>query len=235
MSASDKICTDSCKDYDDVCDVNDMLQNMTTVDNEASDISICANCGKEGDDVNNICNMVKYCNAVCKKVHKKKHKKDCEEYIRLATEKHNEELKIAAELHDIELFKQPPPEEDCPICFIRLPTLSTGSRYMSCCGKTKCNGCCYAPVYDNQGNEVDNKKCPYCRTPWIDSKKENVQRLEKRMETNDPIAMYNVGGRFLSTWTTWFSSRLCQGIRTLASGGRIRICQRIFLYWLCIY
>ena len=29
--------------------------------------------------------------------------------------------------HDEELFKQPPPEEDCPICFLRIPTLKTGS------------------------------------------------------------------------------------------------------------
>jgi len=76
---------------------------MTMVDNEVNDTSVCANCGKEG--ANNICKckMVKYCNAVCKKVHKKKHKKDCEEHIRLATEKHNEELRIAAELHDEQL------------------------------------------------------------------------------------------------------------------------------------
>ena len=68
----------------------------------------------------NKCKQVRYCNAVCKKVHKKKHKKECEEHVRLAAQKHNEELRIAAELHDIELFKQPPPAEDCPICFIRL-------------------------------------------------------------------------------------------------------------------
>ena len=91
----------------------------------------CANCGKEGTDVNNTCNkckMVKYCNAVCKKVHKKKHKKKCEEHIRLAAER-------AAELHDEELFRQPPPPEDCPICFLQLPSLLKGYRYQSCCGK----------------------------------------------------------------------------------------------------
>ena len=77
--------------------------------------------------------------------------------------------KRAAELHDEELFKQPPPEEDCPICFTRIPTLDTGSQYYTCCGKVICSGCCYAPVYDNQGNKVDNKKCPYCRTPWPSS------------------------------------------------------------------
>ncbi len=102
----------------------------------------CANCGKEG--ANNICNKcqsVKYCNAVCKKVHKKKHKTDCEEYVRLAAEKRNKELKIAAELHDEKLFKEPPPPDDCPICFLRLPYLESGSTHMNCCGKVICGGC----------------------------------------------------------------------------------------------
>jgi len=144
---------------------------------------------------------VKYCNAVCKKVHKKKHKKDCEEHVRLETEKHDEELRIAAELHDKELFKQPPPAEDCPICFERMPSvlplLSSAQIYMSCCGKTVCSGCCYAPLYDNQGNEVDNKKCPFCRTPApFTYKKEDEEisiRLKKRLDADDPAAMYNLG------------------------------------------
>ena len=36
---------------DGVCDVNDMLNNMSTGDNN---VAICANCGKEGDDINNM-------------------------------------------------------------------------------------------------------------------------------------------------------------------------------------
>jgi len=195
MSTSDKIYTDSCKDSD-ACDVIGKLEKMSTVDNEVNDTSVCANCGKEGSDVNNICNkckMVKYCNAVCKKVHKKKHKKDCEEYQRLAAEKQNEELRIAAELHNEKLFKQPPPKDDCPICFLRLPTLQTGYRYMTCCGKVICSGCAHAPIYDNQGNEVDNQKCSFCRTPKPYSEKEAVKRMKERVEANDPHAIYAVG------------------------------------------
>jgi len=126
MSTSDKICKDgaSKSNNDGVEDVEGILQNISTADKEDIALSVCANCGKEG--ANNVCNKCqsvnKYCNAACKKVHKKKHKKkQCEEHIRLATEKHNEELRIAAELRDIELFKQPPPAEDCPICFQQLP------------------------------------------------------------------------------------------------------------------
>ena len=65
---------------------------------------------------------------------------------------------------------------------------------MSCCGKTICSGCCYAPLYDNQGNEVDNKKCPFCRTPAPFTHKENEEiniRLKKRMDADDAYAIYN--------------------------------------------
>jgi len=183
--------------------VNNMLQNMSVDD---SDKAMCANCGKEGaNNTCNKCNQVKYCNAVCKKVHKKKHKKECEEHVRLAAKKHNEELRIAAELHDEKLFEQPPPEYgDCPICFLRMPTLITGSRYQACCGKMICSGCFYAPVYDNQGNEIDSQKCAFCRTPTPTSDEESIRRLMKRVEagdpeaidTNDPFAIYNSGSYY---------------------------------------
>ena len=172
----------------DVCEMNDMSQNMSVGDNDNNGLSaVCANCGKEG--ANNTCHkckQVKYCNAVCKKVHKKKHKKDCKEHVRLAAEH-------AAKLHDEKLFKQPPPAEDCPICFLRIPSLASGSVYYSCCGKVICSGCCYAPVYDNQGNIVDNKKCPFCRTPHTTSDEEASRRSIKRVNLDDPIAIHNRG------------------------------------------
>jgi len=184
---TDKICNDG------VCEVNDELNNINMSSTEDDNIvSICANCGKEGKGGNmntcNKCKQVKYCNASCKKKHRNKHNKECEEHLRLAAEKHNEELRLAAELHDKELFKQPPPAEDCPICFLRLPTLDTGKAYYNCCGKMICSGCCYAPLYDNQGNEVDNEKCPYCRTPWPSSDEELVRRFKTRVEAGDPVA-----------------------------------------------
>jgi len=203
MSTSDKICKDSASksNNDDVCEVNDKLQNMSI----GAAVSICANCGKE--DANNICNKCKvttYCNAVCKKVHRKKHKKQCEEHVRRAAEKHDEELRIATEKRDKELFKQPPSlEGDCPICFLRIPTAGssslqtgaryTGSRYYECCGKVICCGCSHAPLYDNQGNVVDNNKCPYCRTPETLLEKEIVKRLKKRVEAGDPLAIHDTG------------------------------------------
>jgi len=179
-----------CKNSDDACDVNDTLQKMSTVDNEVNDTSICANCGKEG--ANNICNkckMVKYCNAACKKKHRHKHKKDCEEHVRLADDR-------ATKLHDEKLFRQPPPAEDCPICFLRIPSLASGRVYKTCCGKMICCGCCHAPVYDDQGNLVDNEKqnqCPFCRVIAPKSDEENIERLNKRMEANDAYAIQILG------------------------------------------
>jgi len=95
--------------------------------------------------------------------------------------------------NNIELFKQPPPQHgDCPICIIRIPTLHTGSKYKPCCGKVICSGCIYAPLYDNQGNKVDNQKCPFCRTPTpIDDEVNDM--LKKRIEAGDSQAMYNQG------------------------------------------
>jgi len=178
-STINKVC--SCEQTD----VNNITEGIDSV-TILNDISTCAACGKEGnsDDMNtcNKCKMVKYCNAVCKKVHKKKHKKDCEEHQRQV-----------AELHDEKLFKLPPPKEDCPICFIQLPSINTGWRFQSCCGKVICSGCVHAPVYDNQGNEVDNKLCPFCRDPLPGSDEEAVERTKKLMNAEDPIAIHNTG------------------------------------------
>ena len=152
------------------------------ISNNENDVSICANCGKEGINLN-ICNKCKeatYCNAACKKKHRSKHKKQCE--------------RIVTELHDEALFREPPPEHgDCPICFLRLPTLNSGKNYMACCGKIICSGCCYADVYDNHGIAIVEKKCPFCRTPEPTTYEEVNERLKKRMEVGDAYAFDMVG------------------------------------------
>ena len=93
----------------------DDLNNMHITCTAAKDVvDVCVNCGKEGNDLNicNKCQMVLYCNAACKKKHRSKHKKKCERRV--------------AELHNEALFNQPPPREDCPICFLRLPCFIRG-------------------------------------------------------------------------------------------------------------
>ena len=106
-----------------------------------------------------------------------------------------EGCKLDAEkkISDEALFKQPPPKEDCPICYLRMPSLLTGSKYQSCCGKVICSGCIHAPVYDNQGNEVDNKKCPFCRTPPPITDEEVIESMKIRVEAGDAEAMHNIG------------------------------------------
>ena len=74
------------------------------ISNNENDVSACANCGKEGRNLN-ICNKCKeatYCNAACKKKHRSKHKKQCERRV--------------GEFHDEALFREPPPPHgDCPL------------------------------------------------------------------------------------------------------------------------
>jgi len=151
-------------------------------------LSVCANCGKGEEESGklkacNACKMVKYCNRECQVAHRPQHKKECK--------------KRAAELHDEKLFKQPPnPYEDCPICFLRMPTIETGSKYHSCCGKLICSGCFYAQVYDNQGNIVAKRVCPFCRTPTPTSEKEAIKREKKRVNLSDPMAICNHGNYY---------------------------------------
>ena len=163
--------------------ISEILSHQKIGDTEnENDVSVCANCGKEGSNLN-ICNKCKeatYCNAACKKKHRSKHKKQCARRV--------------TEMHDEALFREPPPEHgDCPICFLRLPTMGSGQSYMSCCGKILCGGCCYAPVYDNQGKTIAEEKCPFCRTPVPTSNKEDIKRLKKRMEVGDAYAFYMMG------------------------------------------
>ena len=87
--------------------ISEMLSQQKIDDlsnNENDEIAVCANCGKEGSNLN-ICNKCKeatYCNAACKKKHRSKHKKQCERRV--------------GEFHDEALFREPPPPHgDCPL------------------------------------------------------------------------------------------------------------------------
>ena len=167
-------------DDEHVTSCTDELNNMHITCTEVVDI--CANCGKEGSDglkACTACKLVKYCNRDCQIAHRSMHKKACR--------------KRAAEMRDEELFKQPPPNKDCPICFLRLPTLGSGGVYKSCCGKIICCGCCHAPVYDNLGNEISEKKCPFCRTSVPTSDEYNLERLQKRVDLDDAEAIVKLG------------------------------------------
>ena len=153
-------------------------------------VTICANCGKEGSN-QNICNKCKaatYCNAACKKKHRSKHKEACERRVAELIEEELERERRAAELHDEKLFKQPPPNEDCPICMLLLPSLFTGRKYSACCGKRICSGCVHAVAKRDGGVGL----CPFCRTP-APTPDEIVVQYKKRVEVDDAEAIRNLG------------------------------------------
>jgi hypothetical protein len=148
--------------------------------------------------------QVKYCNAICQKKHWATHKKDCK--LR------------AAELRDEALFKDPPSKEDCPICFLPMPsyliscvplppaTISTlpfydfardhqelagkaMDEYYPCCGKSICKGCVHS--FAQSGND---DKCPFCNSSRDKTDEEDNEDLMKRAEVNDATSMNILAG-----------------------------------------
>ena len=119
-------------------------------------ITNCANCGKAESDAINLkrctaCKMVKYCSRDCQVAHDPEHEKPCKQR--------------AAELFDVELFKDPPEAPECPICMLPLPFQENHMSFHSCCAKTLCNGCVYAQKKEDISKGKDNMVCPFCRTP----------------------------------------------------------------------
>ena len=145
----------------------------------------CASCGiAGGDDIKlrncTACYLVRYCSVKCQKDHRKQHKKECK--------------KRAAELHDEILFKQPESTHlgDCPICCLPLPIDPEKYTLNTCCSKYICTGCNRA----NQNREIEGRldhNCPFCRKALPYTDEEQIERLMKRVEANDPVAMCHMG------------------------------------------
>ena len=168
VKSTTKECT-SCE-QNNVDDITKGIDSMAMQD----DVSTCANCGKVGNsDVMNTCNkcnMAKYCNAACKKKHRSKHKKACERRV--------------AELYDEQLFKKPPPREECPICFIPLPIDASQMVFKSCCGKSICIGCVITMVM-SEGKDI----CAFCRKPpALHSEKEVIERTKNLIDKGNAEA-----------------------------------------------
>ena len=97
------------------------------------------------------------------------------------------------------LFQDPPPREDCPICMLPMP-YSTGlggvyRAYASCCGKVLCCGCMVAADKEMDKGKI-KELCSFCRVPLPKSGKEHLKRYKKRMKLNDAEAFFMVGGAY---------------------------------------
>ena len=97
---------------------------------------------------------------------------------------------VCKDKHDEALFQQPPLGEECPICFLTIPSLITGKKYNSCCGKIICSGCIHAVQMMD-----DEAKCPFCRVPTPELDDEIVEMMKKRTNENveDAKAIRNLG------------------------------------------
>ena len=148
-------------------------------------IMFCASCGiGEGDGIKlkkcTACHLVRYCSVKCQKNHRPTHKKECK--------------KRAAELKDEILFKLPESSNmgDCPICCLPLSIDKSKSGLYTCCSKIVCQGCNRV----NQKREEEGrlqKKCPFCRKISPDTYEEQIERLMKRIEANDPVSLWKMG------------------------------------------
>ena len=145
----------------------------------------CAACGKEGGNLNtcNKCKMVKYCNAACKKKHRSKHKKACERRV--------------AELHDEALFKEHPPTDDCPICFLPLP-IDVRVIWNSTLAVVKSSVKVVVMRYleKHVGEVFKIGLCAFCRKPNPTSDEEEVERIQKQMEADNAYAFHALAGYY---------------------------------------
>ncbi len=157
---------------------------MNNAAKEEQDLNVCANCGIAGvDDVKleecgTECHSVRYCGDKCREDHREQHEEECN--------------RQKDALYDKKLFSQPDETHlgDCPICFLPLPLDSRKSTFKSCCSKIVCMGCVLADRRSSNGGH----RCPFCREA-VPDEEEFERRLVKRIEANDPAALYHMGAK----------------------------------------
>jgi hypothetical protein len=155
---------------------------MTTSMANLQTVARCAQCGEGGNGGEGgaglktckSCKHIKYCSVMCQRLNWPSHKKECK--------------RRAAQLHDESLFKQPPPKDDCPICFLPMPSADMGlTDFYHCCGKTVCNGCGY------NSSISGSRKCPFCNANVGMEDEIILEQMMKRVEANDADSMTELG------------------------------------------
>jgi len=103
---------------------------------------------------------------------------------------------------DDELFKDPPLQRDCPICFLPMPyapgACGVNTSYQLCCGKIICDGCLLVDTTDDSDDKrentvINNNCCPSCQLPTHYSNEDFMERCMKRMQLNDSLSYYTLG------------------------------------------
>ena len=154
-------------------------------------VMTCANCGKGEESACdlkfcNACKLVKYCNRDCQIAHRPQHKKACKKRV--------------AEFYNEELFKDPPPREECPICMLPLPLDPRDSLFQSCCGKTICEGCFVSMMKEEirRGRKkIEEYMCAICRTHHPGkSEEDQVKQYKNLMEKDNAMGYYQFGGDY---------------------------------------
>ncbi len=184
------------------CGTNYGNTEVSEEDEEADEV--CANCGKvEMDEVKlqkcTACKFVRYCSDICREEHFPQHKVACQERVGRSFKKSLSQLirmQVAAEIRDKELFRQPDESHlgDCLICFLPLPIDEIKSIMMPCCCKWICEGCSHANKKREKEQGLEHK-CPYCREPAPENQEEAEKILVKRVKANDPMALFEMGGK----------------------------------------
>jgi len=94
----------------------------------------------------------------------------------------NEDLSRAT-ISDEELFKDPPPKEECPICMQPVPfhpsICNINYSYQACCGKVICSGCMATAAKEMAQGRM-KPCCPFCRLSVQCSEEEFMKRVKRR-------------------------------------------------------
>lgn len=152
------------------------------------------------------CKSTWYCSLQCQKMHWKKYRKECKRIAQGRQEAAAIFPTAATRLamrviDDKDLFSPPPPQPDCPVCFLPLPLNHQEQMRMTCCGNMVCCGCVHEM---NRVIDVENYKkimeipedptllktrCPFCRKLLASTQQKCLEQIRILMDKNDAIAI----------------------------------------------